>query len=113
MDKNPIPLAPDLTSDRRRSKLLPIALIVVLALLFAPLVLEAAALCYAQWCVILDKSTAVRTPLIDSIGERIEEVREDLWYRFSSRFQRVPWNPKVVLPIIGAVMALAMLMLRR
>ncbi len=52
------------------------------------------------------------TPTLDAIGERVAAVREDLWYHVSSRFNRVPWNPRVVLPIAVVVMLLAMVMLR-
>jgi hypothetical protein len=112
MDKNPIPLAPDLTPEQRRLRFLPIASIFVLAPILVPLVLEAVALCNAQWCAILDRSTEVRTPMIDTISEHVDEVRGELWYSITSRFQRVPWNPKVVLPAIAIVMAVAMVMLR-
>src|SRR5436190_6756673 len=112
MSKKTIPLAPDLKPERRRSKLLPIASILVLAPLLAPLVVEAVAVCYAQWSEVMGTSARVRTPIMDSIEERIQSVREDLWCAVSSRFQRVPWNPKIVLPIAAVIMALAMMMLR-
>jgi hypothetical protein len=111
MPKNPITLAPDLRPDRRR-KALPIVSIFVLAPLIAPLVMEAAALCYAQWCTALGTQAEVRTPIIDSIQEGIESVRDDLWSVLSARFQRVPWSPKVVLPVAAVIMAVAMVMLR-
>jgi hypothetical protein len=112
MSKKTITLAPDLKPDRRKSRLLPIACIFVLASLMAPLVMEAVAVCYSQWSEVMGTSARVRTPIMDSIEERIQSVREDLWYAVSSRFQRVPWNPKVVLPIAAVIMALAMVMLR-
>src|SRR2546421_526702 len=112
MSKNPLPLAPDLRPNRRKSKLLPIASIFVMAPLLAPLVMETVALCHAQWCELLSTSATVRTPYLDSMGERIQSVRQDLWDRIGSRFQRVPWNPKVVVPILVVVMALAMVILR-
>ena len=112
MVKNPITLAPDLRPDRRTSKVLPIASIFVLAPLLAPLILEAAALCHAQWYAAFGAPERVRTPILDSIAEGIESVRDDLWSAISARFQRVPWNPKVVLPIAAVIMAVAMKMLR-
>jgi hypothetical protein len=112
MAKNPISLAPDLRPDRRRSRLLLIAAIFVLVPLVAPLFMEAVSLCYAQWCEILGTPVAVRTPILDSIRERAEDVRQDLRFRLTSYFQRVPWNPNVVLPLIAVVMIIAIWMLR-
>jgi hypothetical protein len=112
MAKNPILLAPDLRPERRHSKVLPIASIFVVGPLLAPLVMEAVALCYAQWCAAFGTSTRVRTPIIDAIEEQIETVRADLWSALSARFQRVPWSPKIVLPVAAVIMAVAMVMLR-
>jgi hypothetical protein len=112
MAKNSIALAPDLRSDRPRRKLLPILSAVVLGPLLAPIILDTVALCYGQWSAMLGRPAAVRTPTLDAIGERIGAVRDDVWYHVSSRFQRVPWNPRVVLPIAVMVMVVAMVMLR-
>ena len=112
MSKNPITLAPDLRPYRRSSKVLPIAAILLLAPLLAPMMMEAAALCYAQWCTALGASASARTPIMDSIEEGIESVRDDLWSVLSARFQRVPWNPKIVLPVAAVIMAVGMMMLR-
>jgi hypothetical protein len=113
MIKNPITLAPDLESDRPRRKVLPILLLFVAASLLAPIFIDAVALCYAQWGEILGTPTQVRTPILDAIGERVATVREDLWYHVSSRFHRVPWNPRIVLPVAVVVTLLAITMLRR
>ena len=112
MAKNPITLAPDLRPHRPRRKVLPILSIFVAAPLLVPIIMDAVALCYGQWCDVLGTPIAVRTPTLDAIGERLASVHEDLWYHISSRFQRVPWNPRVVLPIAVLVMILAMVMLR-
>lgn len=112
MAKNPIPLAPDLRPDRLRSRVVPIAAIFVLVPLIAPVTMEAVWLCYAQWSEILGTPVVVRTPILDSVRERIEDVRQDLGFRVFSYFQRVPWNPKVVLPLVAVVAAIAVVMLR-
>jgi hypothetical protein len=112
MSKNSITLAPDLRPDRHRRRLLPILSLFVTVPLLVPVIMDAVALCYGQWRGILGTPTDVRTPTLDAIGERIEEVREDLWYHISSRFNRVPWNPRVVLSIAVVVMIMAMVMLR-
>jgi hypothetical protein len=113
MAKNTIPLAPDLHPHRRRSRVPQIASIFVLAPIVTPLIVELVSLCHGQWREILGRPVTVRTPILDEIGERIETVREEIWYHVGSQFQRVPWNPKVVLPLIAAVMLVAMSMLRR
>jgi hypothetical protein len=112
MSKNTLPLAPDLHPDRRRSRIPQIASIFVLAPVLTPLIVELVSLCHGQWSEILGNPVTVRTPILNAMGERIASVREDLWCYVGSRFQRVPWNPKVVLPLIALVMIVAMKMLR-
>jgi hypothetical protein len=112
MSKNPITLAPDIRPERPRRRLLPILSLFVTVPLLAPVIMEAVALCYGQWREITGTPTDVRTPTIDAIGERIEEVREELWYHVSSRFNRVPWNPRIVLSIAVVVMLMGMVLLR-
>ena len=112
MVKNPITLAPDIRPDRPRRKVLPIISIFVVAPLLVPIIMDVLALGYGQWCEMLGIPASVRTPTLDMIGERIGAIRDECWYHISSRFQRVPWNPRVVLPIAVAVMVVAMVMLR-
>lgn len=112
MSKTPITLAPDIQPELPRRRLLPILSIVVTAPLLAPVIMDGVALCYGRWREVLGSPTDVRTPTFDAIGERIDAVREDLWYHVSSRFNRVPWNPRVVLSIAVVVMIVAMVMLR-
>jgi hypothetical protein len=113
MTKNLLSLAPDLNSDRPRRKLLPILSLFVVVPLLAPFVIDAVALCYGQWCDMLGIRASVRTPTLDAIGETLAGVREDVRYHVTSHFQRVPWNPRVVLAVSVVVMLLAMMMLRR
>lgn len=112
MSKQLITIAPDLSSDRPRRKVLPILSLFVAAPLLAPIFIDAVALCYGQWREVLGTPITVRTPTLDAIGERVAAVREDLRYHVGSRFHRVPWNPRVVLVVSVVIMALAMLMLR-
>ena len=112
MTKTPLQIDPDLRPDRRAAKLLLMASMVLLGLGLAPVVLETVSLCYAQWREVLDRPVDVRTPLLDSIQDQIETTRIDLWSTASSRFQRVPWNPKVVLAIGGVIMGIGIVMLR-
>ena len=112
MSKNPITLAPDIRPDKPRRKVLPILSLFVAIPLLTPIVIDVVALFYGQWREVLGTPTTVHTPTLDAIGERVAEVREDFHYHISSRFQRVPWDPRVVVPIALVVMLLAMVMLR-
>jgi hypothetical protein len=80
--------------------------------LLVPLMMEAVGVCYSQWCGALGTSARVRTPILDAIEEQIASARTDLWSALSARFQRVPWNPKIVLSVLAVIMAVAMVMLR-
>jgi hypothetical protein len=113
MTKNLLTLAPDLTSERPRRKVLPILSLFIAVPLLAPLVIDAVAFCYGQWCDMLGIPSSVRTPTLDAIGEELAGVREEVRYHVTSHFQRVPWNPRVVLAVSVVVMLLAMTMLRR
>lgn len=112
MSKQVIVLAPDISPDRPRRRVLPILSLFVAVPLLAPIFVDAVALCYGQWREMLGNPTPVRTPTLDAIGERTETVREEIWYHVSSRFHRVPWDPRVVLIVAVVVMVLAMMMLR-
>ncbi len=112
MSKQVIVLAPNIHPDRPRRKFLPILSLFVTVPLLAPIVLDAASLCYGQWCELLGSPVDIRTPTLDAISERVAEVREEVKYHISSRFHRVPWNPRVVLMIAFAVMLVAIIMLR-
>ena len=112
MSRPIITLAPDVSPDRQRRCMLPIASLFVTAPLLAPIIFDAVALSYAQWCELLGAPIVVRTPTLDTIGDRLAEAREELLYHFSSFFHRVPWNPRIVLPVAVAIMILAALMLR-
>ncbi len=112
MAKNPITLAPDLKPESPRRRLLPLLALVVTIALSIPILRDAVVVCYGQWREMLGTPTAVKTPTFDAIGEQVGEVREDVWYHISNRLNRVPWNPRVVLPVAAVVMLLAILMIR-
>jgi hypothetical protein len=112
MPKNTISLAYDLTSKPRRFRVLPIAVLLFLGLALSPVLSEEVLLCYAQWCEIIDKPVVVRTPILDSCYDRFQTARNDLWNEIMPIFQRVPWNPQVVIVVGVLVMALSMVLLR-
>jgi hypothetical protein len=113
MSKKTITLAPDWSPGNSRKTLLPVASICVLAALSAPLIKETMALCYSGWCNVLDRPITVRTPILDAIGEGIQTAQQEITNTITPHFNRVPWNPQVVLAAAVVVMTLAMVMLRR
>jgi hypothetical protein len=113
MHRFPIPLAYETTGERPKSRFPRTIGVVVLAVVLAPLLVEGAVLCYGQWCEVMGNSNRVRTPLLDSVQENVQSANSSIWETVTHQFQRVPWNPKVVLPIAAVIMALAMAMLRR
>jgi hypothetical protein len=112
MSKKTITLAPAQKPDRPQARLAAICLCCALGALTAPLIAEGVALCYAGWCDILDRPVVVRTPVLDSIGEHYQNARDDIRNAVSPYFQRVPWNPRIVLAAATVIMGLAMVMLR-
>ena len=112
MSKKTLTLAFDLTPSNSRKRLLPIAAICGLVALSAPVIKETVTVCYAGWCDVLGRPVVVRTPILDGIGEGIQTAREEAKNSIAPYFNRVPWNPQVVLGVSAVVMALAMVMLR-
>ena len=78
-----------------------------------PLALEGASLCLSNWKEFLGVRAEVKTPLLDEIQDRVEDARVTFWTEITPYFQRLPWDPKMVLPAASLVMVGAMLMLRR
>jgi hypothetical protein len=99
--------------ERRRSKLPLILLVVFLVIGLAPLALEGGAICLANWKEFMGVSAEVRTPLLDSVQERLDSMKDTFWNEITPFFRHPPWDPKMVLPASALVMAAAMLMLRR
>jgi hypothetical protein len=103
----------DLQADRPRSRLPRIAAGLILLVAVGPLALEGGSLCVANWKEFMGVSSNVRTPVLDEIQERLHDLSDTFWLEITPWFRRLPWDPKVVLPTGGIVMAIAMLMLRR
>jgi hypothetical protein len=112
MFKHTLPLAPESEPNQPRFRILLIVSILALATVLTPLIVESLSLCYGQWCEILGTRVTIRTPTLDAVRDGIETVRQDFSDHVSSRFQRVPWDPKVVLPLIALVMVVAIALLR-
>src|SRR5512144_1941917 len=88
----------DIQEERPRSKL---PLIFIGFFLFAglgPLALEGASMCLANWKEYLGVRAEVKTPVLDDIQDRVEDVRAFFWNEITPYFRRLPWDPKIVLP---------------
>ena len=113
MEKKTIQLAPDLRPDRQRSRLLPMISMLMLLLLLSPLILETGYFCYGQWREIVGSPVTVRTPILDSLCEKLQDVREEISSKTTSYFDQLSWRGEIVLPLLAVAMVIAMGMLRR
>lgn len=113
MAKTQIVLAPDLHDHVPRRGILPILSLLILVPLALPLITDAAVLCYARWCEMLEKPVDVRTPTIDFLADTAASIRASSGYYLTSCFSRVPWSPWTVIPTAIGVMAVSMFFLRR
>ncbi|QEH34300.1 hypothetical protein OJF2_28360 [Aquisphaera giovannonii] len=102
--------SPDDRPRRRWPRAL--AAVVVLAAL-SPLMLEGMSLCLGGWREVFGVSTSVSTPILDSVRDEVDDLRVQFRVQVEPWFQRVPWDPKMVLPAAAVVMAGSMLLLRR
>jgi hypothetical protein len=86
----------------------------IAALVFLlPLAVEAASICFGQWCEVMGQSSEVRTPIIDSIGEGLRDTRDSLAETIGPPVHRLTHDPGVALPVASAFILLAMTLLRR
>jgi hypothetical protein len=113
MFKQSIPIAYEVKPTRSRSILPWIISIVAAGVFLVPLATEGAAICYAQWCEVMGKSTDVRTPFIDSIVSGLQNARDLLTESVGPTFQRTIRDPAVALPAAAVLLVVAMAMLRR
>jgi hypothetical protein len=113
MFKQAIPIAYEIKPTRSNSTLSWIISIILAAIFLVPLATEGMVICYAQWCELMGKSTAVQTPFIDSMGSGLEIARDLLAERVAPALQRVVRDPTVALPVATVLLVLAMAMLRR
>jgi len=112
MHKFPIPIADQISPERRRSKVLRTASIVLLGLVLAAPVQEGVSLCIGQWRQVLGTNTEVRTPILDSVHDGLQDAHQSVWSSVSAQFERVPWAPRFVLTVAAVVVVLGIVMLK-
>ncbi len=112
MHKFPLQIAHDMSPSRPRAKLWRLVAIFGLGLALSPLVAEGVSISYAQWCEVLGRNNQSRTPILDSVKETAVTTHRTAWESINPQFQRLPWNPTVVVAVGAVLMFLAMQMLR-
>lgn len=113
MRKFAIQLEQEIAPPVKTSRWPKVVLVLFLIVGLAPLAIEGASLCLANWKEALGMSASVSTPAIDSVQETFEDARAAFWGEIMPYFRRLPWDPKTVLCVGGVVMAVAMMMLKR
>jgi hypothetical protein len=113
MRKLGMQLGHDVQAERPKRKVPLYLFIAFLAIGLFPLVIEGASICLSNWKEVMGVSSTVRTPMLDNAQASIDKMKDMFWDEVSPFFRRMPWDPKMVLPAAGVVMAVAMLMLRR
>jgi hypothetical protein len=113
MPKLPIPIAHDMSSESRTTKIIRAALFVVVGVILAGPAVEVASMCYGQWCQILDKdSDDTQTPILDSVQDGVQSAHQSAWAWIAPYFQRVPWSPSLVLPIAAVVTLVGIMLMK-
>jgi TRAP-type C4-dicarboxylate transport system permease small subunit len=95
-----------------RSKLLRRIIVCIVAALLAPILLEFAALYSAQWREILGRGGEVHTPILDSVHDHLAAAKESFSASIEPYFEGFHWQPFVVLPVGGALIVLAIVVLK-
>jgi hypothetical protein len=99
--------------QRRNWKVKRIAVLVFLACVLAPFLMEGVALFCSQWAEVIGVRFVVKTPLLDWSWSKLEDCRQLIDESMSYHFQTASWEPGFVFPILALVIVIAMLMLRR
>jgi hypothetical protein len=105
MHKFPLPIAHDTRPAKPRWSALRVFALVVLGISLAPLIAEGTSICFAQWSQVMGSNALARTPVLDSLQEGLESGHRSISSTMTSYFQRLPWNPKVVL-FVGVILML-------
>jgi hypothetical protein len=113
MRKLAMQLGHDLQEERRKSKVPLYLFIVFLTIGLGPLAIEGGSICLSNWKEVMGVASNVRTPVLDNVQASLDDMRNYFWNEVTPFFRHIPWDPKMVLPAAGVIMAVAMLMLRR
>jgi hypothetical protein len=101
------------TVARRGWRVDKIAVLVVLAVVVVPFLIEAVAVGVAQWAEVIGTRIVVQTPLLNWCGSRLDDCRQLIGELVSDQSRDISWEPGFVLPILAVFIIIAMLMMRR
>ena len=90
-----------------------IVFMIAVLVLLVPLAVEAASICFAQWCELAGRTSDVRTPIIDAIWEGLRDTRDSLAESLGPTVHAATHDPGVALPVASACVLLALALLRR
>jgi hypothetical protein len=113
MSKYPIPIAHDIRPARPKRKLPRVVRLLAFCLLIGPIAAEAAVLCYAQWCDVVGRRLTVHTPIIDWLGDCLQNAHGLYFDEIAPGFHQSARDPSIALPLAVVFLFLAMLMLKR
>jgi len=99
--------------ERRKWSVKKIAVLVFLGLVLAPILVEGVALSVAQWVEVTGTRFVFRTPILSWCGSKLEDCRQFIRETISYHYRDASWEPGFALPILAALIVIAMLMLRR
>jgi len=81
-------------------------------IILIPLAVEAASICFAQWCEVMGRTSEVQTPIIDSIGDGLRNTRDLLAETIGPTLYAATHDPAVALPVASAFVLLALALFR-
>lgn len=113
MFKPAIMLVDEIEPPRLTPIRLRMVLLIALGVCLIPLAVEAAAICYSQWCEVMGRANDVRTPYIDAIRQGFADARESLAEHVGPPWNAGIQNPSIALPVSSVLIIVAMAMLRR
>jgi hypothetical protein len=112
MAKSPLTVAAATPPEPRRSRLPHGFMIWILAAVLAPFLWEGAVICHSQWCEITGRPTEAHTPILNAIQQSFESAQASLQESMEYHFRDIHCDPATLLIIGGALVIMAMVMLR-
>jgi len=113
MAKLQVPFEYHRPPERRVGEVRKIVVLVILGAAMAPVLVEGAALCIGGWAEVAGTRLHLETPLLSWSGSTLEVRRQWIGEWILHTYQEASWEPGVVLPILAALLIIAMWMLRR
>ena len=113
MSKSPPRIDDFLPAPRRVPTLNAIAVLVFLAFLVSPLVIELVSIWVVQWFKVMDVALVVRTPVLDFSEATISMCWDEITNWLADQYAAANWSPHSILPFAGILLVLAARMLKK